>query len=124
LLISTRFADSAQVHHVKFPGGARTQLTFFRDSVKAASFPPKGSSFFVFAKDAGGSEFDQNYRYDVATGKIALLTDGKAKNGHGVWSSSGERLAYASTRRTGKDNDLYVVSPADPASDKLLTRVE
>src|ERR1700693_1709063 len=28
MLIETRFADTAQVHHVKFPGGARTQLTF------------------------------------------------------------------------------------------------
>ena len=27
----TRFADTSQVHQVKFPGGARTQLTFFPD---------------------------------------------------------------------------------------------
>src|SRR2546427_13114397 len=33
MLISTRFGDTNQVHHVKFPGGARTQLTFFPDSV-------------------------------------------------------------------------------------------
>jgi dipeptidyl aminopeptidase/acylaminoacyl peptidase len=124
LLISTRFADTTQVHQVKFPGGARTQLTFFRDSVKGASFPPKGGGFFVFAKDAGGSEFDQNYRFDVATGKITLLTDGKSKNGHGVWSSAGTRLAYSSTRRTGKDNDLHVVDPADPSSDRLLARLD
>ena len=31
LLISTRFADTAQVHEVKQAGGARRQLTFFRD---------------------------------------------------------------------------------------------
>src|SRR5258708_5138225 len=29
MLIETRFAETAQVHLVKFPGGARTQLTFF-----------------------------------------------------------------------------------------------
>src|SRR3954451_12393948 len=28
MLINTRFADTAQVHLVKMPGGARTQLTF------------------------------------------------------------------------------------------------
>src|SRR5881392_2459233 len=29
MLIGTRFADVPQVHLVKMPGGARTQLTFF-----------------------------------------------------------------------------------------------
>ena len=33
MLITTRFADTAQVHHVKMPGGARTQLTFFNEPV-------------------------------------------------------------------------------------------
>ena len=28
MLIGTRFADTAQIHIVKMPGGARTQLTF------------------------------------------------------------------------------------------------
>jgi dipeptidyl aminopeptidase/acylaminoacyl peptidase len=124
VLISTRFADTAQVHQVKFPGGARTQLTFFRDSVRGASYPPKASDYFVFGKDAGGNEFMQLYRFDVATGKITLLTDGKSRNGHGVWSSAGDRLAYPSTRRTGKDTDLYVIDPADPKSDRLVTKVE
>src|SRR5436190_22843278 len=39
LLVSTRFADTAQLHRVGFPGGARTQLTFFPDRVTAAHFP-------------------------------------------------------------------------------------
>src|SRR5215217_316938 len=39
MLISTRFADTAQVHRVSFPMGARYQLTFFRDSARNASFP-------------------------------------------------------------------------------------
>src|SRR5438034_1207673 len=39
MLITTRFGDTNQIHHVKFPGGARTQLTFFADGVAGASFP-------------------------------------------------------------------------------------
>src|SRR5215469_17351918 len=31
MLITTRFADVPQIHLVKTPGGARTQLTFFPD---------------------------------------------------------------------------------------------
>src|SRR5690349_12892002 len=31
MLITTRFADVPQIHMLKMPGGARTQLTFFPD---------------------------------------------------------------------------------------------
>lgn len=33
LLVLTRFGDTNQVHMVKMPGGARTQLTFFPDRI-------------------------------------------------------------------------------------------
>jgi dipeptidyl aminopeptidase/acylaminoacyl peptidase len=124
MLIATRFADTAQVHRVKSPGGARTQLTFFPEPVDAASFPPKAGDFFVLSKDVGGNEFNQNFRFDLATGAITLLTDGKSKNSEGIWSDAGDRLAYTSTRRNGKDTDLYIEKPTDPKSDKVLTQVE
>ena len=54
MLIETRFADTAQVHQVKFPGGARTQLTFFRDRVAGAAYQPENGDSFVFMKDVGG----------------------------------------------------------------------
>src|SRR5438270_9419593 len=38
MLVETRFGDTNQVHQVKFPGGARTQLTFFPDRVSGAEF--------------------------------------------------------------------------------------
>ncbi len=124
MLIATRFADTMQVHRVKFPGGDRTQLTFFPEPVDEASFPPKKSDFFLLSKDVGGNEFNQNYRFDFASGAITLLTDGKSRNSSGLWSDAGDRLAYTSTRRNGKDTDLYIVNPTDPKSDKLLTQVE
>ena len=31
-----------------------------------------------------------------------------------------DRFAYGSTRRTGRDVDIYVINPADPKSDRLL----
>src|SRR4051794_10497144 len=37
VLVGTRFAASTQVHHVRSPGGARTQLTFSPEGVAAAS---------------------------------------------------------------------------------------
>src|SRR6058998_611810 len=68
MLISTRFADTVQIHLVKMPGGARTQLTFYPDSVNRAEYSPVKNDSFVFAKDVGGGEFFQIYRYDKASG--------------------------------------------------------
>ncbi|MEP6698642.1 MAG: prolyl oligopeptidase family serine peptidase [Verrucomicrobiota bacterium] len=124
MLIATRFADTAQLHLVTQPGGARSQLTFFPDRVDGGSFQPTKGDYFVFSKGAGGNEFNQNYRYDFATGDITLLTDGKSKNSGPTWSDNGERFAYTSTRRNGADTDIYVESPADPKSDRLLAEVK
>jgi dipeptidyl aminopeptidase/acylaminoacyl peptidase len=120
MLISTRFGEVPQVHLVKFPLGARQQLTFASERASGASFQPTNGDYFVFSKDAGGNEFSQNYRYDFATGDITLLTDGKSQNGRGIWSAQGDRMIYGSTRRNGKDRDFYIINPRDPKSDRLL----
>jgi dipeptidyl aminopeptidase/acylaminoacyl peptidase len=124
MLITTRFADTWQVHTVRTPGGARTQLTFYPDEVAAALYPPTQADSFVFSKDVGGGEFYQLYRYGLATGEVTLLTDGKSRNTDPVWSYAGDKLAYASTRRNGNDVDLYTVEPANPKTDRLLAQLE
>jgi dipeptidyl aminopeptidase/acylaminoacyl peptidase len=124
MLVGTRFADTAQVHIVRQPQGARTQLTFFPDRVGGASFQPTDGHYFIFVKDIGGGEWYQLYRYDMADARITLLTDGKSRNSDPTWNRAGDRIAYMSTRRTGKDNDLYVMDPADPKTDRLLLQLE
>lgn len=124
MLISTRFAETPQLHLLSEPGGERHQLTFFQDAVRSGRFHPKDGNYIVFSKDVGGGEWYQLYRYDLATGDITLLTDGKSRNGMGPWSTQGDQIAYTSTRRTGKDTDLWVMNPADPKSDHLLTKLE
>jgi len=124
MLIATRFGDTPQLHLVSAPGGERRQLTFFPDAVTNGRFHPNGGDYIVFSKDIGGGEWYQLYRYDLKTGDVTLLTDGKARNLMGPWSSKGDSLAYMSTRRTGKDTDLWVMNPADPKSDHLLTKLE
>ena len=123
MLISTRFAETPQLHLVAMPGGARQQLTFFADSVSSGRFHPNGGDYIVFMKDVGGGEWYQLYRYEMKTGDSTLLTDGKSRNLMGPWSSDGDRIAYMSTRRTGKDTDLWVMNPADSKTDRLLTQL-
>ncbi|MDX2229097.1 MAG: prolyl oligopeptidase family serine peptidase [Leptolyngbyaceae cyanobacterium bins.349] len=124
ILISTRLCNLPQVHAVRSPLGARKQLTFFSEPPSGASYQPTQGDYFVFSKDLGGNEFSQNYRYDLTTGEATLLTDGKSRNSRGVWSTRGDRMAYTSTRRTGKDNDLYLIDPRNPKSDRLLAELE
>ena len=124
MLIATRFGDTPQLHLVSTPGGARHQLTFYSDAVTNGRFHPNGGDYIVFSKDIGGGEWYQLYRYDLKTGDVTLLTDGKARNLMGPWSSKGNEIAYVSTRRTGKDTDLWIMNPADPKSDHLLTQLQ
>jgi dipeptidyl aminopeptidase/acylaminoacyl peptidase len=124
ILISTRFADTNQIHLVKMPGGARTQLTFYPDRVSSAHYSPTKDDSFVFSKDVGGGEFFQLYRYDVSSGDVTLLTDGKSRNTDAVWSHAGDRLVYGSTRRDANDVDLWEIEPANLKSDHLLTQLQ
>jgi hypothetical protein len=109
ILIGTRFGDTLQVHHVAGAGADRQQLTFFKDPVSGAGADPAGRTrAFLFAKAVGGNEFYQLYRFDRATGESTLLTDGRSRNQGGVFANAGGRIAYSSTRRNGKDMDIYV----------------
>jgi dipeptidyl aminopeptidase/acylaminoacyl peptidase len=120
LLISTRFADVPQVHRIVMPGGARTQLTFFPDRVSGASYHPHVGDYFIFSKDIGGGEWFQIFRYDVDSGTITMLTDGKSRNLGATWSNKGDRIAYASTRRNRADLDFYLMDPSDKSTDKMI----
>jgi dipeptidyl aminopeptidase/acylaminoacyl peptidase len=120
MLVSTRFANSNQVHRVRQPLGARYQLTFFQEPVGSASYPPIDSSYFLYTRDVGGNEFGQIYRFDLDTGKSVLLSDGgRSQNSGWLWNRAHDRICYASTRRNGSDRDLWVMDPRDPNSNRL-----
>jgi dipeptidyl aminopeptidase/acylaminoacyl peptidase len=124
ILISTRFGDAPQLHVVQQPGGARQQLTFTAEPVSGGLFDPRAGEFVVFSVDSGGGEFFQLYRQDFADGRVTLLTDGKSRNLGARWSNDGRQIAYSSTRRNGRDTDLYVMDPRTPASDHLLAALQ
>lgn len=123
MLITTRFAETAQLHEVKTPGGARKQLTFFREPVRGAKFRPGRGDMILFSQDTGGGEFYQLYRYDVEDGKVTLLTDGKSRNTGPVWSPDGSRFAWTSTRRNGKDNDIWIMDPDNLQPPRLVAEL-
>lgn len=116
IFIGTRFGETNQIHIVEAPGGARRQLTFFDEPVSGGAVCPDPSrNGLLFGKDVGGGEFYQIFWFDVDTGRYRMLTDGVSRNGGYVWSSSGDRFAYYTTRRNGRDWDLHVISIDDPS---------
>lgn len=123
LLIATRFSETMQLHLVESPMGMRRQLTFSGEPITSGTFEPGGGSFIVYSQDQGGGEFYQLYRFDPQDGKSTLLTDGKSRNMGARWARSGRWIAYTSTRRNGRDTDIYVIDPANPKSNRLIQEV-
>lgn len=124
MLISTRFGETNQFHFVATAGGARKQVTFFREPVSNGRFyPGKEKLLFLFTKDVGGGEFYQLYSFDMKSGSYEMLTDGKSRNGGGLWNDAGTQFVYTSTKRNGRDNDIYLASTDDPKNARLFMEV-
>jgi dipeptidyl aminopeptidase/acylaminoacyl peptidase len=125
ILIATRFGDVAQVHEVGGPGLDRRQLTFFREPIhEAAVDPMRGDDGFYFLMDTGGNEAFQIYWLDRRRGQRQLLSDGTSRNESLLVSNAGGQFAFASTRRNGKDFDIYTLASGQAATSKLVASVE
>src|SRR6056300_861259 len=112
LFISTRFGNVSQLHLVKSPGAARNQITYFQEPIGSVAMHPTQSSI-AFTMDRGGSEYSQIYLLDPKSASTQMLTDGVSRNGGPLWSNSGDRIAFQSTKRNGSSNDVWVMSIAN-----------
>lgn len=110
MLMSTRFGETSQIHIINKPGGARKQITFFREPVGGGNFCPDGTyNGFMFTKDKGGNEFRQLHWFDLSTGNYEMISDGgRTQNSNVLWSDDGKQFLYTSTRRNMKDYDLFL----------------
>ncbi|CAN5232905.1 S9 family peptidase [soil metagenome] len=119
IYVATRFGNTTQLHRVDRPGGARRQITFFDEPVGGAERRPRGREL-LFGMDQGGAEFYQLFLLDPRTGAVRRLTDGESRNGNAEWSPDGQRIAFTSTRRNGRSNDIWMMEVADTSSARLL----
>ena len=119
IFVATRFGETRQLHHVSMPGGARRQLTFFQEPIGGAGRRPE-SAQLLFSMDEGGGEFYQLFMLDPENGESWRLTDGESRNGGGIFSPDGKRLAYQSTRRNGRSNDVWMMETDDPDSARMI----
>src|SRR5579872_5093809 len=120
MLISTRFGDVEQVHHLSTPLGMREQLTYYPDPISSARAPRTGSgNAFVFLKDQGGDENAQVYYYSSST-HIQPLTQGKFLHGSLVWSNDGKHVAFYGNERDGISYDVYVADIGSTSPPRLV----
>lgn len=122
LYITTRFADVTQIHHLNNAGANREQITFFKEpisSVSTCTNPMKDG--FLYSRDIGGNEQFQIYYLDRKTSTSTMLTEGKSRNTSRIWNKQADKIAYASTKRTGKDLDFYIAPVDNPSDAKLIS---
>ncbi len=129
VLMSTRFSNTYQLHTLASPGAARQQLTFYNEPLYSARYRPHSDtqserSGILFSMDTGGAEYYQIYYTDLKTGLRQCLTDGKSKNGSPLWSPDGEKVAFSSTLRNGRDHDIYVKHIDSARDAELVCRVQ
>jgi dipeptidyl aminopeptidase/acylaminoacyl peptidase len=119
MYIRTRFSLVDQVHRVDFPGGSRQQLTFFEDPIGEVIRQNQGSTL-ALTMDRGGSEFNQVFLLDPDSAVATMVSDGSSRNTHILWDKSGARLAYLSTRRNGRSNDIWLMDIAHSESARAV----
>ncbi len=117
--VTTRFAEVSQIHRVDHPGGARRQLTFLDEPVAGVQRRP-GSDELLFRMDEGGGEFYQYFLLDPETGRHRRVTDGASRNSSALWSRDGTLLAFTSTRRNGRANDIWLMDVRDTSSARIV----
>jgi protease II len=121
MIILTRFGEVTQAHAVETAGGARRQLTFFREPLSGVRFPPgPDQGVFYFSRDIGGNENFQIFRFFRESGTVEMITDGQSRNGGLTFSRDGQSLVYYSTARNGTDWDIYLASASAPSEAAII----
>lgn len=119
LYISTRFANVSQLHFVQEPGSARNQITYFQEPIGSVSVHPTDQSI-VFTMDQGGTENAQIFLLDPTNASAKLLSDGESRNGGPLWSGDGSQIAFQSTKRNGRSNDIWIMNVNNPEENQIV----
>lgn len=115
LIVCRRFKETMQLFRLNEPGGVMKQLTYDTNPIFGADVNPDSSRHcLLFEKDSDGNELSQIYKLDLQSHSIQRLTDGVSQNGNCIWSNRGDKFAFASTMKNGKDWGLYLCSIDSP----------
>jgi dipeptidyl aminopeptidase/acylaminoacyl peptidase len=117
MLVTTRFGETTQVHHVRAPLAMREQLSFEPDGVSAAAAQPAHDTAFVALEPRAGGNAALSLEQPQQHLSVSL-TDGSARDGAALWSHDGQRLVFSSHHGTGSEREIYLLDtrtlPATP----------
>ncbi|MEM1218636.1 MAG: prolyl oligopeptidase family serine peptidase [Bacteroidota bacterium] len=109
LLVSTRYAETPQVHRLSKAGGTLETLTFFEEPIQMASpnphSPEKG---FLFLKDVGGSEYYQLLYFNCQDQSVRALTGGQSKTDFYCWHPFKQQVIFTSNHQNEVDYHFYL----------------
>ncbi len=127
LTVSRRASQSAQLFSVSKADAALVQLTDFAEPVRSAQWEPTAGRYLLIARDRGGNEANQIFRYHPDSKQTVQLTDDGARNVMGPWNRSKTRLLIIAEPldKTGKKDPEVLIRAVDPRapekSETLLT---
>jgi dipeptidyl aminopeptidase/acylaminoacyl peptidase len=119
MLITTRFGEVSQLHHVASPGAARRQLTFYDEPVRGVVSSPTDPDLVMLSRDVGGSEQYQVWSLDLRTGASSQLSEGPGRASEPTFRDDGQVVAWFGDLE-GTAKELVVADPRDPSSRKRV----
>ncbi len=127
ILISKRLDNLYQLHYVASPGATPQPLTDGDEPISSGRYLPDGR--ILFSKSVGGNEKYQIHLLDPdlpgdRPDRQRRLTDGESRNLLDEPHPDGRRIAYSSTRRNGREEDLYLQAVDGDEPARLILEVE
>ncbi len=123
IYVKSRHNGVNQVALLDEPMGRVRQLTSTDEPVLEVARQP-GGHLVAYTQSRGGSGFDQIFLLDPGQEQPVLLTDGESLNNRMAWDREGKRLAYRSTRRDGRHNDIWLLDIDNPAGARAVLEVD
>jgi len=117
LILSKVIDEQLSVWHLAQPGAQATQVNGFQTPLLQVSLNPNPErNVFLHLRDDAGNERYQIYLFDQSSGRETMVSDGTSGHTGVRWSNRGDRFAFSSNRRNGRDWGVYVSSLENPAT--------
>ena len=110
MLVTTRFAETDQLHRVAAPLGAREQLTYGAEVLAANASPAPGATGVPFATTVAGAP-PQLWVWRFADHSTARVTGSVVRTDALVWSPDGKIVAVQGVAADGMHRDIVAFEP-------------
>jgi dipeptidyl aminopeptidase/acylaminoacyl peptidase len=126
IVVSTRAANTVQLHRVATPGGELTALTDFAEPVRRGFYLAHAPDTLVFLRDAGGNEQTRVFRLDPGAKEPVALTAADRRSDIGARDHARRTLLIASValdksgRQEAPSETLTRLDPLHPEKPRVI----